>query len=116
MNRFAYLTTGLAIKTLSSLSKINIRMHGKKKIPGGSVIFVINHFTRIETIFLPYHIHAITKKQVWSLAAKELFEVPVLEGFLKKLGAVSTHDPNRDELILQTLLPDTENTSMLYRL
>ena len=59
---------------------------------------------RIETIFLPYHIHAITGKQVWSLAAKELFEVPVLHGILDRLGAVSTHDPLRNEKILTTLL------------
>ncbi|MCK5683564.1 alpha/beta fold hydrolase, partial [bacterium] len=63
-----------------------------------------NHFTRIETIFLPYHIHNITKKQVWSLAAAELFNVQMLKGILSNLGAVSTKDPHRDELIVKTLL------------
>ena len=104
MNRFAFELSSYTLKTFSGFSKANIRIKGGKNIPGGSVIFCANHFTRIETIFLPYHIHAITRKQVWSLAAKELFEVPILEGFLNMLGAVSTHDPNRDELILQTLL------------
>ena len=104
MNRFAFELSSYTLKTFSGFSKASIRIKGAKNIPDGSVIFCANHFTRIETIFLPYHIHALTKKQVWSLAAKELFEVPVLEGFLNMLGAVSTHDPNRDDLILQTLL------------
>lgn len=104
MNRFAFELSSYTLKTFSGFSKASIRIKGANNIPDGSVIFCANHFTRIETIFLPYHIHAITRKQVWSLAARELFEVPVLEGFLNMLGAVSTHDPNRDELILQTLL------------
>ena len=104
MNRFAFELSGYTLKTFSGFSKANIIIKGKENIPDGSVIFCANHFTRIETIFLPYHIHAITRKQVWSLAAKELFEIPVLEGFLNKLGAVSTNDPNRDMLILKTLL------------
>jgi esterase/lipase/1-acyl-sn-glycerol-3-phosphate acyltransferase len=104
MNRFAFELSGYTLKTFSGFSKASIKIKGQENIPTGSVIFCANHFTRIETIFLPYHIHTITQKQVWSLAARELFEIPVLEGFLNKLGAVSTHDPNRDELILQTLL------------
>jgi esterase/lipase/1-acyl-sn-glycerol-3-phosphate acyltransferase len=104
MNRFAFELSSYTLKTFSGFSKANIRIKGRENIPDGAIIFCANHFTRIETIFLPYHIHSITRKQVWSLAAKELFEVPILEGFLKQLGGVSTNDPNRDELILKTLL------------
>jgi len=60
MNNFAYLTTSLAIKRLSQLSKLKINIHGKKNIPVGSIIFVANHFTRIETLFLPHHLHQLT--------------------------------------------------------
>ncbi len=104
MNRFAFELSSYTLKTFSGFSKANIKISGKQNIPDGSVIFTANHFTRIETIFLPYHIHTITKKQIWSLASAELFDVPVLQGFLNNLGGVSTKDPHRDELILKTLL------------
>ena len=64
MNRFAYRTTGLAIKTISNLSKANIALHGQENIPDGSIIFVINHFTRIETFLMPYQIFTVTKVPV----------------------------------------------------
>jgi len=104
MNKFAFELSGYTLKTFAGFSKANIKISGKENIPDGSIIFTANHFTRIETIFLPYHIHNITKKEVWSLAAAELFNVPALKGFLNNLGAVSTKDPQRDELTLKTLL------------
>lgn len=104
MNRFAYRTTGLAIRTITALSKASIHLHGQKNIPNGALIFVANHFTRIETLFLTYHIfHLIGKKPVWSLAAGELYTAS-LGSFLEKVGALSTHNPDRDRLIVKSLL------------
>ncbi len=104
MNRFAFELSGYTLKTFSGFSKARIKIFGKENIPNGSIIFTANHFTRIETIFLPYHIHHITHKQVFSLATAELFDIPILKGLIDNLGGVSTKDPLRDELILKTLL------------
>jgi len=104
MNPFVFELSSYTLKTFSGFSKAAVRVQGEENIPEGGVIFCANHFTRIETIFLPYHIHSITKKQVWSLAAGELFEIPILKGALDRLGGVSTHDPMRDKKILTTLL------------
>ncbi len=84
MNRFAYRTTGLAIKTISNLSKANMVLHGQENIPDGSIIFVINHFTRLETFLMPYQIFTITKVPVWSLADYELFQ-GAFGNYLEKL-------------------------------
>ncbi|OGR26718.1 MAG: EstA protein [Desulfobacterales bacterium RIFOXYA12_FULL_46_15] len=104
MNKFVFELSGYTMKTFSGFSKANIKIFGKENIPDGSIIFTANHFTRIETIFLPYHIHNLTHQKIFSLATAELFNIPVLKGFIDTLGATSTKDPNRDELILKTLL------------
>ncbi|MCP4344315.1 MAG: alpha/beta fold hydrolase [Desulfobacterales bacterium] len=103
MNRFAYQTTGLAIKTLSSVLKAQVRIHNKENVPDGSIIFVINHFTRIETMFIPSYIYDIARVPVWSLADYKLFKGP-LGSYLNRVGALSTKNPDRDLLIVKSLL------------
>jgi esterase/lipase/1-acyl-sn-glycerol-3-phosphate acyltransferase len=108
MNYSAYLATGKMIALMQSLSKINVRVHNKESVPKGSIIFVVNHFTRIETLLLPYHIYINTHVPVWSLADQSLFEGP-LSGILGKVGAVSTRNPDRDRLIVKSLLTGEAN-------
>ncbi|MSN27277.1 MAG: alpha/beta fold hydrolase [Geobacter sp.] len=108
MKYSAYLATGRMIALMQSFSKIKVRTHGQESIPEGSIIFVVNHFTRIETLLLPYYIYSHTQVPVWSLADHSLFEGP-LGGFLEKVGAVSTRNPDRDLLIVKSLLTGEAN-------
>lgn len=103
MNRLAYYMSGYALKAFSGFSRARVTVHDQDRIPEGSIIYTANHFTRIETVFLPYHIHAITRKPVWSLAAASLFK-GALKGVLAAMGAVSTKDPHRDHLMVKSLL------------
>jgi esterase/lipase/1-acyl-sn-glycerol-3-phosphate acyltransferase len=112
MNRFAYFMSGYALRALSGLSRARITVHHKERIPDASVIFIANHFTRIETVFLPYHLHGITKKRVWSLAHADLF-AGGLKSVLDLMGAISTKDPKRDYLITKTLL-DGESSWIIF--
>jgi len=108
MNQFAYRTTGLVIRAISNLSKARIHLHGAENLPGGSILFVINHFTRIETLLMPYLLYRLTRVPIWSLADAEFFRDP-FGRFLENLGAVSTRDPDRDRLIVKTLLTGEAN-------
>lgn len=103
INSFAYRTTGLAVKTLSNLSKARVTLHGQEHIPEGSIIFVVNHFTRLETFLMPYYLHKLLDLPVWSLAASSLF-VGAFGRYLQSVGAVSTDHPDRDRLIVKSLL------------
>lgn len=104
MNRFAYRTTTLALKAFSWFSKARVNIHGRENIPrDGSLLFVVNHFTRIETLLLPYWLNKLTDLPVWSLADYELFK-GALGTYLDNVGAVSTRDPERDRLIVRSLL------------
>ncbi len=103
MSSFAYRTTVLAIKTIAGLTRARLNIHGADNIPKGPTIFVVNHFTRIETFLLPYHLYRLTGTPVWALAAPELF-VGKFGRYLEQLGAVSTQSPDRDRLMVKTLL------------
>ena len=109
LNRFAYRTTSLAIKTIANLSRAEISCHDENNIPtAGSNIFVINHFTRLETFLMPHLIFRLTKIPVWSMASYELFK-GAFGAYLEKIGAVSTKNPDRDRLIVKTLLTGEAN-------
>ena len=108
MNLFAYRTTGLLIKTITELSKAKVKLYGIENIPSGSVIFVLNHFTRMETFLMPYVIFKLTQVPVWSLASYEFFK-GAFGAYLDKVGAVSTRHPERDLLIVKTLLNGEAN-------
>ncbi len=104
MNRFAVYMSSYVLKTFSPFSRARVFVHGEGNIPNGSVILTANHFTRLETILLPYYLHKITGKPAWSLADADLFKAGILKPFLENLGAVSTKAPDKNYLITKNLI------------
>ena len=91
-------------KALGSNFKVygleNILVDDKNKQP---TLFVANHFTRAETLFVPYIINKYSQRRLKSLAFSGLF-TGKLSKILTSLGAVSTADKNRDKIILNDLV------------
>ncbi len=107
MNPLAYKTTGLALKFLTALARARVTLHDQELVPReGGTIFVVNHFTRFETLLLPYYLFRILERPVWSLAAAELFS-GMLGRYLDLVGAVSVGDPERDRLVIRTLVAES---------
>ncbi|MGD0170132.1 MAG: alpha/beta fold hydrolase, partial [Smithella sp.] len=82
------------------------RLHGLENVPDHPVLYVINHFTRIETILMPYIIKKNIKKYPVSLADKSFFSGRMGE-FMDNVGAISTADPNRNKVLINALLTDS---------
>jgi esterase/lipase/1-acyl-sn-glycerol-3-phosphate acyltransferase len=95
--------SGIAINALMKVTNADIRIHGKENITDQSMLFVINHFTRMETFFLPYMIYQITGIEVLSLASGEFFGGG-FGNYLEKVGAVSTNAPDRDQVMSSAIL------------
>ena len=85
---------------------MDLRLHGLENVPDHPVLYVINHFTRIETILMPYIIKKNIKKYPVSLADKSFFSGRMGE-FMDNVGAISTADPNRNKILINALLTDS---------
>lgn len=104
MDPLAYTLSKWTLNIAGKLVRADVRLHNVEAIQDDmAIIFVVNHFTRLETLLLPYEIYQHTGKEVWSLAAAELF-VGRLGTYLRKTGTVSTKDPDRDKVIVRSLL------------
>ena len=102
-NRFIFSLSKLGVSAIERLFKASVHVHGQENIPDGIIIFVVNHFTRLETLVLPYELFRLTGKPVMSLVHHKLF-VGALGNYLSSMGAVSTHDPDRDKTVIRSLL------------
>jgi esterase/lipase/1-acyl-sn-glycerol-3-phosphate acyltransferase len=101
---WAFKSTKWTLDIATKLIKADIRLHNAEAIRDDmAIIFTVNHFTRLETLLLPYQIHKATGKEVWSLADASLF-VGRIGSYLSSMGTVSTKDPDRDRIIVRSLL------------
>ncbi len=91
------------MSALERLFKASVRFDGQEHLPDGVIIFAVNHFTRLETLLLPYELFKVTGRAVMSLAHHGLFG-GALGDYLDRMGAVSTRDPSRDKTIIRSLL------------
>src|SRR5450759_1668722 len=99
-------TTMITLDALTKVSGTDIRLHGVEGVPNQPVLYVINHFTRMETILMPYIIKKSIKKYPLSLADQSFFGGKMGD-LMDKYGAISTANPNRDAILTNALLTDS---------
>jgi len=95
--------TKLALQALIKATKADIRTHGEEHLPAGPAVYVVNHFTRMETFFLPYIIEKVSGMDLYALAHFSFFSGG-FGRYLESLGAISTRDPERDRTMTGGLL------------
>ena len=96
--------TSYIVSIIEKLAGSNFSVTGLENLPKNSpTMFVANHFTRSETFFVPYLIHKYTGRQIRSLASSYLFS-GFFGRFLKRIGGISTKDPDRNKIIISDLI------------
>jgi esterase/lipase/1-acyl-sn-glycerol-3-phosphate acyltransferase len=95
--------TSLVMNILEKILGTKFTVSGIENISDQPTMFVANHFTRSETFFVPYLIYKKTGKQTRTLADHKLY-VGMLGKFLNAVGAISTKNENRDNIILHDLV------------
>ena len=97
--------TGAFLQTLEKILNIKFEISGEENIPKDkSIIFAPNHFTRFETMVVPYILNKIHDLNYCrSLAYYELF-VGKLKEYLLSVQTLSTAEPNRDKIIIDDLI------------
>ncbi len=95
----------IALEMVIKVSGTDIRLHGLENVPDSPVLYVVNHFTRMETILLPYVIRKHVGKYPVSLADDSFFSGR-LGQIMSRGGAISTADPDRDKILIRMLLTD----------
>ncbi|MCK9231018.1 MAG: alpha/beta hydrolase [Syntrophales bacterium] len=96
----------VSLDAFTQATGMNIRLHGTDAVPGQPVLFVVNHFTRLETVLMPYIIMKTFNRYPLSLAAASFFG-GTLGDMMQRLGAISTADPKRDTRLINALLTDS---------
>ena len=94
-------TNGYVLSLLEKILNANIEVKGIENIPKNNpIMFVANHFTRIEAMLVPYTLYNLTNKKVGVIADDSLFK-SYFGNFLKNLGAMKKSEINRNEHIIE---------------
>lgn len=97
------------IGLVKSILETNIHICGEEYLQhDGPILFVCNHFTRLETFVMPYIIFTHSNRQTRSLADHSIF-VGYFGRFLNKVGTLSTDHEHRNEIILGDLMTGRVN-------
>lgn len=95
--------TAAMMSVLQKVLRLSLHVEGLENISDRPTLFVVNHFTRMETFIIPYALHKHTNKELRALADANLFK-GIFGSYLSKMGAHSTREPLRNRMIIGDLV------------
>ena len=98
-----YRATGLGLTAFKRALGMTLRCEGLENVVDRPTLFVVNHFTRFETLVVPYVLYQHTRRQVRTLADAKLFRGR-LGRYLHACGVMSTRAPERNHAIVRELM------------
>jgi len=96
-------TMRFLVEAFLRVSRVKVIVNGIERVPLKSSIFVSNHFTRLETMILPYVIYTRLGITPRSLTANYVFDA-FPKDFMESVGSVPLNFPDRDELVAGSLI------------
>ncbi len=103
MGSRAYLATGVFLRAIEKMLSMNLRVSGAEHLSDRPTLFVVNHFTRFETMIVPYIVHRYIPRPLRSLADHALFR-GVFGRYLDSCGVMSVREPLRNRTIIGDLI------------
>ncbi len=99
----ARLSTQMMVNVLEKVLQVRIHADGVGNIPNGPALFVVNHFTRLETFILPYVLYKYAGIYGASLADSSLFG-GALGKYLRANFTIPTNEPGRNRIIIGDMM------------
>jgi esterase/lipase/1-acyl-sn-glycerol-3-phosphate acyltransferase len=103
INLFRIRVLSFVFEALLKVLGVKVVVTGIERSPTRSVVFVCNHYTRLETILLPYVIHRRLGIFPRSLTARYVFEA-FPRRFMESIGSVPVNIADRDSVAIKSLL------------
>ncbi|MDQ8201052.1 alpha/beta fold hydrolase [Pelagicoccus enzymogenes] len=107
-SRLTWKATGTVMDVLERTLGIRLRVDGLENLSAHPTLYVANHFTRAETFIIPYLLYKLREESARTLAHHSLF-TGFLGRYISRLGAVSTKELERDNLIVGDLMTGRKN-------
>lgn len=103
ISRFRANVLRYLINGVLKLARVDLVVTGLDRVPDRSVIYIANHFTRAETLLVPYSIYRDKQQAPRTLTAQYVFEA-VGKKLLEGIGSVPISLPDLDDVAAKSLI------------
>ncbi|MBN2223426.1 MAG: alpha/beta fold hydrolase [Deltaproteobacteria bacterium] len=103
ISRFRVNALRYVIDGILRLARVDLVVNGLELVPDQSVIYIANHFTRTETLLVPYAIYRDKRQTPRILTSQYVFDA-VGKRLLEGIGSVPVSHPDLDDIAAKSLI------------